>query len=95
MATIFSEGPCVLCGSPASYRQSDRGNSRDYTCNNDNCGNYEISKRAIVEIEKDNEFKRQVSEMVRTSMKTKNFLKVIYDIEKGLTSHLIPLAKKV
>ena len=90
MGTSFVQGTCVLCGRAAPYQETDRGNCRYYNCTQDDCGDYEISNRAAIEMDRDHEFKREASDMVRGSKKTQNLVKFTYEIGKGLSASLIP-----
>lgn len=90
METSYVQGTCALCGRSALYQKTDRGNCRYYDCSQEDCGDYEISDRAAIEMNRDHEFKRQASTMVKASKQTQNIVRFTYEIGKGLSASPIP-----
>ena len=70
-------GECFLCGSSASYEETDYANRRFYRCPNDDCGEYEISLSAMTRLEHNSEFKQRAIPKAKSCKDTENILEII------------------
>jgi len=71
------ESECFLCGSDAVYRETDYANRRFYSCKNQECGEYEISRTAMKRLERNSEFKEKAMPKAKECRETDKILEII------------------
>jgi hypothetical protein len=71
-----TKAPCFLCDSAAEYAETDCGNSRHYTCSNPGCGEYEISRTAMLLIATSKKFKSEAMARARECRDSDHILEI-------------------
>ncbi|MEW6168718.1 MAG: hypothetical protein AB1651_13620 [Pseudomonadota bacterium] len=77
MSSLGTEESCYLCGNPARVVNTDYANRRWYTCSADDCGEYEISRRAMRHLEQASELKQRLKAKARACVDTDEILEII------------------
>lgn len=83
------EDQCFLCGSKATYVETDLQNCRYYRCENPACGDYEISRGAMDRLKDDGVWKADISSRACEARKQNKFIRVIIDPQSQLTASVI------
>ena len=73
--TKFSEH-CYLCNSDSKYIKTDHEKIRHYLCSNENCGEYEISLKAMEHLIDNNDFKSQLLPLAKRCKGTDGLLQI-------------------
>lgn len=70
---------CFLCGSPSTYDETDHSNCRYYNCEGAECGDFEISRRAMGHIETSPTRRAQLSAKAREAREKGQVLRIVID----------------
>jgi hypothetical protein len=79
MSTKIIKPKCFLCGSEAICTDTHGGNRKFYQCNNEDCGDYEISRTAMRLMEGALAHKQQAMKQVHAYRGTDKIVEFVVD----------------
>ncbi|HYS88871.1 MAG TPA: hypothetical protein VEN78_28285 [Bradyrhizobium sp.] len=79
---VFQDN-CFFCGKPARYTKTDAENCRFYVCDNPECGEIEISWRAMERLQDNKGRKAQISAVAKEARRRSQIVRVILDSPTG------------
>jgi hypothetical protein len=68
---------CFFCGQPATYKKTDAENCRFYLCENSDCGEIEISWRAMERLKDSPPRKAQISALAKDARRRNQIVRVV------------------
>lgn len=82
---------CPLCDSPASFEYHDSNQFQYVDC--DNCGNFAISRRALVELNKHPHRKKKIIDFLINNPSDDKILEITFDITEGVRKVFVQKSK--
>jgi len=82
---------CPLCEGPANFECHDSNQFQYFDC--DNCGNFAISRRALVELNKHPHRKEKIIDFLINNPSDDKILEITFDIAEGVRMVFVQKSK--
>jgi len=90
MSNQSFDDACFLCGQDSTYRHTDAANRRAYNCSNPDCGEYEISTRAMRRLENADDIKKEAMQKAKACRDTDMILVIEVSDDDALSIRCRP-----
>lgn len=88
MREVISDS-CFLCGHDSKYIETDFANRRHYKCEHEQCGEYEITYRAMRNIENNGFYKEHLISLAHEAKNNGEILELMVERDNSITPKFI------